>query len=174
MPLGKTRRGTFAQCVEQRKRDCDCGNGDGREGDRPETREEIMSKGTIADMPDSLRGGKLTGGDGGNGHDGGDDDGYDGPLDFDVTAREAGIGGYPESPDLGPDSWLNTTTPIMTARLEITGVLMETGEINLGNGHIYPGWPETFNVSGVGTLTRQFVNRDDDEATSTAVYAITR
>jgi hypothetical protein len=126
--------------------------------------------GTIADMPDSLRGGALTGGKSAP-DEFDDDDGYDGPLDFAVRPTEAGIAPMPKAPDAGPESWLNNSAPLLEILVKVSAVLMETGEVNLGNGHIHAGWPETFVIEGLGVVTRKQVNHQPEEAATMAVYA---
>jgi hypothetical protein len=77
----------------------------------------------------------------------------------------------PKEPDAGPESWLNNSAPLLEILVKVSAVLMETGEVNFGNGRIHAGWPETFVIEGLGVVTRKQVNHQPEEATTMAVYA---
>lgn len=122
---------------------------------------QIGSNGHMDEMPPSLRGGEQI--------DPNADGGYDGPLDFEPTESDAGHRPLAPVSDV-PESWANTA-PNRAASAELTchGILMENGEINLGDGRYIATWPETVNVLGMA-LKLVRVDSDEDEATVAAHY----
>lgn len=102
------------------------------------------------------------------------DDGYD---EDDLEGWEAGKGNTDHRP-LQPmpemeESWMNAAPTTVRAEMSIQGVVMESGEINIGNGRHLEKWPTIITIPQLGMeLSLSQTDTDDVTATTIATYRL--